>query len=162
MARVWYRQWLYLAHESEIPEAGDYVIRRLLGESVIVIRTAPGEVAAMLNVCRHRGARIVGCAVRAAQALRLPVPPVDLRPGGRAQGSAVDAEQRGRRLRVAGHDPAAGGDLAGAGLRLPRRHRARAAGRRDRPRSRPTWPTTGRPACAGSSSAPTRATPTGR
>ena len=59
MERVWYRQWLYLAHESEIPKPGDYVIRRLLGESVIIVRTASGEVAAMLNVCRHRGARIV-------------------------------------------------------------------------------------------------------
>jgi Rieske 2Fe-2S family protein len=59
MERVWYRQWLYLAHESEIPEPGDYVIRRLVGESVIVVRTESGEVAALLNVCRHRGARIV-------------------------------------------------------------------------------------------------------
>ena len=57
--RIWYRQWLYLAHSSEIPEPGDYVVRERLGESVIVVRTPDGGVAALLNVCRHRGARIV-------------------------------------------------------------------------------------------------------
>jgi glycine betaine monooxygenase A len=59
MDRIWYRQWLFLAHESDIPEPGDYLVRRLLGEGILVVRTASGEVAALLNVCRHRGARIV-------------------------------------------------------------------------------------------------------
>ena len=27
------RQWLYLAHESEIPEAGDYVVRGCLARA---------------------------------------------------------------------------------------------------------------------------------
>jgi phenylpropionate dioxygenase-like ring-hydroxylating dioxygenase large terminal subunit len=59
MRRIWYRQWLYLAHASELPEPGGYVVRELLGESVLVVRGAGGEVSALLNVCRHRGARIV-------------------------------------------------------------------------------------------------------
>jgi glycine betaine monooxygenase A len=59
MERVWYRQWLYLAHASEIPEPGDFVVRCLLGESILVVRTADGGVVAHLNVCRHRGARMV-------------------------------------------------------------------------------------------------------
>lgn len=62
MSRVWNRQWLYFGHASEIPNPGDYVVRNRLGESVIVIRTSDGEIAAMLNVCRHRGARIVDSA----------------------------------------------------------------------------------------------------
>jgi len=57
--RVWYRQWLYLAHASELPEPGDYVVREHLGESVLLVRDRDGELGAMLNVCRHRGARMV-------------------------------------------------------------------------------------------------------
>jgi glycine betaine catabolism A len=59
MERIWYREWLYLAHESELDTPGDYVVRSLLGEEVIVVRTESGDIAAHLNVCRHRGARIV-------------------------------------------------------------------------------------------------------
>jgi phenylpropionate dioxygenase-like ring-hydroxylating dioxygenase large terminal subunit len=58
-SRIWYREWLYLAHESEIPKVGDFVVREMLGESIIVVRTSKTDVRAMLNVCRHRGARIV-------------------------------------------------------------------------------------------------------
>jgi phenylpropionate dioxygenase-like ring-hydroxylating dioxygenase large terminal subunit len=59
-ARIWYDHWLYLAHVSELAEPGDFVVRELLGgESVLVTRTADGEIAAMLNVCRHRGARMI-------------------------------------------------------------------------------------------------------
>jgi phenylpropionate dioxygenase-like ring-hydroxylating dioxygenase large terminal subunit len=59
IARLWSQEWLYLAHTSEIPEPGDYIIRRILNESVIVTRTQDGDVVALLNVCRHRGARIL-------------------------------------------------------------------------------------------------------
>src|SRR5829696_2434927 len=59
MERVWYRQWLYLGHASEVPERGDYVVREHLGESVLLVRDRDGGLAAMLNVCRHRGARMV-------------------------------------------------------------------------------------------------------
>jgi glycine betaine monooxygenase A len=57
--RLWYRQWLYLAHACEVPRPGDYVVRDVLGESVLVVRTADEQIRAMLNVCRHRGSRVV-------------------------------------------------------------------------------------------------------
>lgn len=47
--------WLFLAHESEIPEPGDYVLRRLGVDPVIVIRDENGEVRVLANTCRHRG-----------------------------------------------------------------------------------------------------------
>ena len=62
LARIWYGKWMFLAHVSELPEPGDFVVRPMLGESVLVVRTASGELAALLNVCRHRGARIVDAA----------------------------------------------------------------------------------------------------
>jgi phenylpropionate dioxygenase-like ring-hydroxylating dioxygenase large terminal subunit len=51
-------QWLYFCHISELPVPGAYRVRRLLGESVIAIRTDDGDVRAYLNVCRHRGSEL--------------------------------------------------------------------------------------------------------
>nr|ABK27720.1 putative ring-hydroxylating dioxygenase large subunit [Mycobacterium sp. SNP11] len=53
--RVFGRCWQFLAHETEIPQAGDYVVRYLGGGSIIVVRGEDGEVRAMANSCRHRG-----------------------------------------------------------------------------------------------------------
>ena len=49
----------YVGRASDIPEPGDFLPRDLIGESVIVTRNPSGEIAAMLNVCRHRGARML-------------------------------------------------------------------------------------------------------
>jgi phenylpropionate dioxygenase-like ring-hydroxylating dioxygenase large terminal subunit len=51
-------QWLVLGHGSEIPEVGCYMVRELLGESLIVVRDESGRVHAYYNVCRHRGSRL--------------------------------------------------------------------------------------------------------
>lgn len=49
------RAWCFLAHESEIPSAGDYVTRFIGNNSIIVARGGDGTVHANLNMCRHRG-----------------------------------------------------------------------------------------------------------
>lgn len=53
--RIWYRGWLYIGHESEIPESGDYVTRVLGMQPVIMSRDPEGLVHALLNRCPHRG-----------------------------------------------------------------------------------------------------------
>lgn len=53
--RVFRQTWLYAAHESEVPEPGDYQRRTLAGEPIIVVRDPDGEVRVLLNRCRHRG-----------------------------------------------------------------------------------------------------------
>lgn len=58
ITRVFDRSWIYLAHESEIPEPGDYVTRQLGSAPVIVVRTEDGSIVALLNSCRHRGTRL--------------------------------------------------------------------------------------------------------
>jgi Rieske 2Fe-2S family protein len=50
--------WICAGRADQIPERGDYFLRDILGESIIVTRDAAGEVNAMYNVCRHRGTRI--------------------------------------------------------------------------------------------------------
>jgi PAH dioxygenase large subunit len=58
MERIFDRNWVFLAHETEIPLAGDFVVRTLGSAPVIVVREADGSVLAFLNSCRHRGARV--------------------------------------------------------------------------------------------------------
>lgn len=56
---VFGRQWLYAGHVSQVPNAGDYLKLDIGDESAIVVRDRDGEIHALLNVCRHRGARLV-------------------------------------------------------------------------------------------------------
>jgi Rieske 2Fe-2S family protein len=53
------RRWMLVGRGSEMPEPGDFVTADVAGESVIIVRQLDGSVRAMLNVCRHRGARIL-------------------------------------------------------------------------------------------------------
>ncbi len=50
--------WNMVGHESEIPEAGDYMMRYVGEDSIIVSRARDGEIHAMLNVCPHRGMQV--------------------------------------------------------------------------------------------------------
>src|SRR5437773_10600918 len=57
--RIFRRAWLYVAHESEVPRAGDYVLTRLGPAEVILARRDDGGVSVLHNCCAHPGARIV-------------------------------------------------------------------------------------------------------
>ena len=52
------KAWLYVGHQSQIPERGDYLLSEIAGESVIIVRDGQGAIHALMNVCRHRGSRI--------------------------------------------------------------------------------------------------------
>jgi len=58
MERIFGKIWVLLGHESEIPKPGDFMVRDMGSDSVIVSRDKEGEVHVMLNVCPHRGMRI--------------------------------------------------------------------------------------------------------
>ena len=64
--RMLLRHWWCAAHESSVPRPGDYLLVELGTESVIIVRTGDGEIAALMNVCRHRGSRI--CSARSGKA----------------------------------------------------------------------------------------------
>ena len=53
-----FKSWIYALHASEIPTAGDYQLVEIGEDSIIVARTETGEIRAMHNICRHRGARV--------------------------------------------------------------------------------------------------------
>jgi p-cumate 2,3-dioxygenase subunit alpha len=56
IARVFDRSWLYLGHESELPEPGDYRRRTIAGRSIMFVRGDDGRIRALHNTCPHRGA----------------------------------------------------------------------------------------------------------
>lgn len=56
--RIFNRCWLFVGHESEIPNPGDYVTRRMGTDHVIVMRGPDSRVRVFLNACSHRGVKV--------------------------------------------------------------------------------------------------------
>ena len=57
--KIFYRSWLFLAHDSDLAETGAYVAGYVADQAVFAIRGRDGTVRAFYNVCRHCGHRIV-------------------------------------------------------------------------------------------------------
>jgi phenylpropionate dioxygenase-like ring-hydroxylating dioxygenase large terminal subunit len=70
--RIFSRAWIFVAHESEIPEPGDYVVRRVLQDSFIVARDEEGTVRAHFNMCLHRGMQVCRAELGNASHFRCP------------------------------------------------------------------------------------------
>jgi phenylpropionate dioxygenase-like ring-hydroxylating dioxygenase large terminal subunit len=60
MERLFGRTWLYVGHESQVPEAGDYFTTRLAAKDVIVVRDHDGRIHVLYNRCTHRGPHLCG------------------------------------------------------------------------------------------------------
>ncbi len=58
LEKVFKRSWGFLAHDSMIPNRGDYLQTYIGEDPVIIVRQKDGSVVAFLNQCRHRGMRI--------------------------------------------------------------------------------------------------------
>ena len=60
MSRLWAGAWLFVGHDSQVPQPGDYTTMTLAGQPVMMIRReagdAPGAIAVLLNRCAHKGA----------------------------------------------------------------------------------------------------------
>ncbi|SHL12089.1 Phenylpropionate dioxygenase, large terminal subunit [Pseudonocardia thermophila] len=70
LTRIWYRTWVYVGHESEIPQPGDYVVKSIGPQSIIMSRDRQGAVHLLLNRCSHRGNQICEAARGNTGALR--------------------------------------------------------------------------------------------
>ena len=57
--KIFAKHWLLVGHQSQLANVGDYVVQRVIGESLIVIRDKIGEIRGFFNVCRHRGTTLI-------------------------------------------------------------------------------------------------------
>jgi Rieske 2Fe-2S family protein len=51
-------QWVLVGHQNQIAKAGDYFVREVAGESLIIVHDQKATLRAFYNVCRHRGTRL--------------------------------------------------------------------------------------------------------
>jgi len=56
---IFYRQWYYAGHNSQIAKSGDYLTTTIGDQSIVVLRDKEGELRAFYNVCQHRGHELV-------------------------------------------------------------------------------------------------------
>jgi phenylpropionate dioxygenase-like ring-hydroxylating dioxygenase large terminal subunit len=55
LERIFARCWLYLGHETQLPNPGDYFTASMGEDPMLVTRDTRGKVHAFLNSCKHRG-----------------------------------------------------------------------------------------------------------
>jgi nitrite reductase/ring-hydroxylating ferredoxin subunit len=66
--RIFRRCWLFLGHESLVPNPGDFVMTRMGTEEILLVRDRKDhQIRAFLNSCRHRGEKV--CRYDAGNAL---------------------------------------------------------------------------------------------
>jgi nitrite reductase/ring-hydroxylating ferredoxin subunit len=58
LSRIWARSWVGVGHVAEIPNPGDFMLRHIGEDPVIVTRDREGALQILLNVCAHRGMEI--------------------------------------------------------------------------------------------------------
>lgn len=58
MEKIFYSTWVWVAHASEIPEAGSYKTINIGKQPVVVVRDRKKKVHVLLNRCRHRAATV--------------------------------------------------------------------------------------------------------
>lgn len=58
MKYIFERNWVYVAHESQIPNKHDYLTTFIGREPIVLTRTASGKIKCFINSCTHRGARL--------------------------------------------------------------------------------------------------------
>ena len=57
--RFFYRNWLCVGRQEQVPAKGDFITRQIGRESILLVRGSDGRVRGFYNLCRHRGTRVV-------------------------------------------------------------------------------------------------------
>ena len=58
LERIWYREWIFVAHTAEVPESGSWVTVSIGDHRIVIVRRRDGTIGALHNVCRHRGSLV--------------------------------------------------------------------------------------------------------
>ncbi|RLA11237.1 MAG: benzoate 1,2-dioxygenase large subunit, partial [Gammaproteobacteria bacterium] len=59
MEKIWEGNWIYLAHESQIPNPNDFMTLFMGRTPIILVRDPEGNVNAFVNACGHRGTTLL-------------------------------------------------------------------------------------------------------
>ena len=57
--KVFGRVWIFIGHESLVPNVGDYYCTTLGRQPVVLSRDEAGKVHVLYNRCGHRGAKVL-------------------------------------------------------------------------------------------------------
>ena len=52
---IWYRDWVCVGRAEEVPNAGDFLVRKIGSQSLFVTRDKDDGIRVFYNTCRHRG-----------------------------------------------------------------------------------------------------------
>jgi ethylbenzene dioxygenase alpha subunit len=58
LEKIFARCWLFVAHESQIPKAGDYIATTMGEDEVLVVRQKDQSIKVLINACPHRGNKV--------------------------------------------------------------------------------------------------------
>lgn len=58
MKYIFEGNWIYLAHESQIPKINDYYATKIGRQSIFISRNKENQLNAFINACAHRGATL--------------------------------------------------------------------------------------------------------
>ncbi len=58
LRKIWFRTWVYVGHESEVPQPNDYVMKSIGPEPILMTRDREGRIHLLHNRCPHRGNRV--------------------------------------------------------------------------------------------------------
>jgi phenylpropionate dioxygenase-like ring-hydroxylating dioxygenase large terminal subunit len=59
MERIWAKSWIYIGHESQVPEKGSYITLNYGKVPVVMVRDGDSHVHVLHNRCGHKGAKLV-------------------------------------------------------------------------------------------------------
>ena len=54
LERIFRKEWLCVGREEEVQSPGEYFTTEILGEPMVIVRGADGELRALTTICRHR------------------------------------------------------------------------------------------------------------
>lgn len=60
MERIWGKSWIYVGHESQVKEPGEYLTTTIGSEPVVLVRDKENAIHVLYNRCGHKGTKVVG------------------------------------------------------------------------------------------------------
>ncbi len=69
---IFERNWTFVTHSKELENPGQFVTATVANQSVVIVRTAQGELKGFLNLCRHRASTL--CAERTGTVVQFTCP----------------------------------------------------------------------------------------